>query len=617
MLLYVYFVSVKEKLSKPCCLTNMSHDVASLAPLDHIDGATVYPAQVGLNPALPDSGPHSLGSKLNQQAVDGTQRRPSDEFVDDTCFSAESFPPVRYRNRDRTGARGSANTVDSGATTWQSPSGSSDEGVTPNIPSGWEKHEDGDGAYFWHVKSGTIQREPPASALVSPGARAPGSNSRDSETSSGVSSGSAASGITRSCTSSALTNATRRPADNAEKRLSVPCYGSACDGGRAAAPLPVRFCVCSLGWCEVDEQCLTAEMSSRTVNRCIVDLTQGGGDCTTDRVGRWGEGKSLVLELDEHCLRLLESSTMRVLNSQPIHAIRVWGVGRDNTKDFAYVARDRLSRRYLCHVFRCDVPARLISNTLRDICKQIMIDRSLSQSVLAHRHPPSSDRNSTPGFDSRGNRKPRPTSLMLYDRQKTIPTSLTNLSLACSSFPTPQDEPSQVLTAHYMGSVPVSRPSGIDVLNSALDTLVNVQPDARSRWPLVDIIVSPSTITVRHHDTTHNGGAPLLECRVRFLSFLGIGREVEHCGVVVHTAHDVFVAHGFQCETSAGPLCRAVETACQLRYQKCLDGGRSVESAGASSGSQIGAWSRSRLGDTLRSMIGSLSGRQRVSAAET
>ena len=29
------------------------------------------------------------------------------------------------------------------------------------LPSGWERHEDSEGAYYWHVKSGTIQRERP------------------------------------------------------------------------------------------------------------------------------------------------------------------------------------------------------------------------------------------------------------------------------------------------------------------------------------------------------------------------------------------------------------------------------------------------------------------------
>ena len=50
-----------------------------------------------------------------------------------------------------------------------------------------------------------------------------------------------------------------------------------------------------------------------------------------------------------------------------------------NFRDFAYVARDRSSRRHMCHVFRCDTPARNIANKLRDICKQIMLERTLAQ----------------------------------------------------------------------------------------------------------------------------------------------------------------------------------------------------------------------------------------------
>ena len=45
-------------------------------------------------------------------------------------------------------------------------------------------------------------------------------------------------------------------------------------------------------------------------------------------------------------------------------------------RDFAYVARDRMTRKHMCHVFRCDTPARQIANTLRDICKKIMMERA-------------------------------------------------------------------------------------------------------------------------------------------------------------------------------------------------------------------------------------------------
>lgn len=53
------------------------------------------------------------------------------------------------------------------------------------------------------------------------------------------------------------------------------------------------------------------------------------------------------------------------------------------SRDFAYVARDSLSKNYMCHVFRCDTPARHIANSLRDICKKIMMERTLQQKALS------------------------------------------------------------------------------------------------------------------------------------------------------------------------------------------------------------------------------------------
>lgn len=59
-------------------------------------------------------------------------------------------------------------------------------------------------------------------------------------------------------------------------------------------------------------------------------------------------------------------------------------------RDFAYVAKDKTSatNTYKCHVFRCDnTSARIIANTLRDACKNLMIQRGL----LSHTTEPSND----------------------------------------------------------------------------------------------------------------------------------------------------------------------------------------------------------------------------------
>lgn len=41
-------------------------------------------------------------------------------------------------------------------------------------------------------------------------------------------------------------------------------------------------------------------------------------------------------------------------------------------RDFAYVIRDKNSKKFLCHVFRCDTSSRIIANALKDACKNLM-----------------------------------------------------------------------------------------------------------------------------------------------------------------------------------------------------------------------------------------------------
>jgi len=52
-------------------------------------------------------------------------------------------------------------------------------------------------------------------------------------------------------------------------------------------------------------------------------------------------------------------------------------------RDFAYVARDCVTRKHMCHVFRCDGLARHIANALRDICRRILAERSARVSASA------------------------------------------------------------------------------------------------------------------------------------------------------------------------------------------------------------------------------------------
>lgn len=66
----------------------------------------------------------------------------------------------------------------------------------------------------------------------------------------------------------------------------------------------------------------------------------------------WGGGNELVLDLDDSHLRVKTKDDALTVAEQAIHSIRVWGVGRDDPRDFAYVAREKQTRQFLCHVFR-------------------------------------------------------------------------------------------------------------------------------------------------------------------------------------------------------------------------------------------------------------------------
>lgn len=167
-------------------------------------------------------------------------------------------------------------------------------------------------------------------------------------------------------------------------------------------------------------------------------------------------------------------------------------------------------------------------------------------------------------------------------------------ALIGQSFPTPMEEPRKVLKAQYIGSLQVRRPSGMDTLNDAIDQIVSqVPPD---QWREVNVAVAPSVVTIT--DSEVNWVAPfqqldlalthslffffplshaikddekiIVESRVRFLSFLGIGRQVEHCGFIVHTANDIYIAHILCCQPSSGAICKTIEAACKVNNVKLI-----------------------------------------------
>ncbi|KRZ83071.1 Amyloid beta A4 precursor protein-binding family B member 2, partial [Trichinella sp. T8] len=436
-----------------------------------------------------------------------------------------------------------------------------DESPRRPLPPGWERHEDPRGfSYYWHVDSGTVQRERPTESMKTLNYESQSDTSESSEQSEQKTKHNRSATpleqpiiVERAFKQTTLKRRVERDSSSNERNT--------CE--EADSRGPVRFAVRSLGWTEIAEENLTPEKSSRAVNRAIVDLSTGRNDFM-DNVSKWGDGKELIMELDDHDLRLCDPDSDTVLHVQPIHQIRVWGVGRDNGRDFAYVARDRNSRRFMCHVFRCDTPARTIANTLRDICKRLMMEKR-PNSLLPGRN------------ENSHRRKP----------------------VVVDSFPTPMEEPKKVIRAHFLGVTQVPKATGVDVLNEAVDRLV---AQVRSeRWILVDVSIAPSTITV-----TEVGGNQIAECRVRYLSFLGIGRDIKHCAFIMHMSTENYMCYVFHVEPSAGAMAKTIEAACKLRYQKVIDAHGERRTASKVRWATFPGWSES-----IRDIFGNLSGHRR------
>lgn len=70
----------------------------------------------------------------------------------------------------------------------------------------------------------------------------------------------------------------------------------------------------------------------------------------------------------------------------------------------------------------------------------------------------------------------------------------TQSKIVAQSFPTPMEEPKKVLKAQYVGSAEVLQPTGMDVLNGAIDQLLETVPV--EQFENVSVSVAPSMISI-------------------------------------------------------------------------------------------------------------------------
>ncbi|XP_005877533.1 PREDICTED: amyloid beta A4 precursor protein-binding family B member 2 isoform X6 [Myotis brandtii] len=438
---------------------------------------------------------------------------PSDEESSWTTLSHDSASP---------------SSPDEAADVWSDHSFQTD----PDLPPGWKRVSDIAGTYYWHIPTGTTQWERPVSIPADLQGSRKGSLSSVTPSPTPENEDLHAATVNPDPSLKEFEGATLRYASLKLRNAPHADDDDSCSIN--SDPEAKCFAVRSLGWVEMAEDDLAPGKSSVAVNNCIRQLSYCKNDIR-DTVGIWGEGKDMYLILENDTLSLVDPMDRTVLHSQPIVSIRVWGVGRDNgrERDFAYVARDKDTRILKCHVFRCDTPAKAIATSLHEICSKIMAERKNAKALACS---------------------------SLQERTNV------NLDVPLQvDFPTPKTELVQKFHVQYLGMLPVDKPVGMDTLNNAIESLMT--SSSQEDWPSVNMSVADATVTVI---SEKNEEEILVECRVRFLSFMGVGKDIHTFAFIMDTGNQRFECHVFWCEPNAANVSEAVQAACMLRYQKCL-----------------------------------------------
>lgn len=408
----------------------------------------------------------------------------------------------------------------------------------PDLPSGWRTITDSTGTYYWHVSTGVTQWERPRNTANGP--KSPLQEENQSPTDK-------TEGFHRSSW-----HEDYLPHHDADSKVfSVRALGWMQvleeDLGPGRSSLAVSHVIQQLSHCQSQDHSRTStraqtrshprtqprtqprtsgspQQNQATTELNCQDLAQPLEAC--------GEGREMKLVLKKDSLILLNPLDHTPLHCQPISNIRVWGVGCNNgrDRDFAFVAGDKDSCILKCHVFRCDVPAKTIATALHQVCSKMMSEKSA-----------------------------RPT------------RSLTMESISPEDFPRQVEcveavqQQVQKFQVKYIGNLPVSRAMGMEVLNRAIESLMN-SSDA-DEWEPAVIHVSHSALSLWRGE---EGTEPLWELPVRCLTFLGVGQDSHTFAVIVDRGTQQFQCHVFYCNPHAGDLSEAVQAACMVQYQHCL-----------------------------------------------
>ncbi|XP_067899211.1 amyloid-beta A4 precursor protein-binding family B member 3 [Heterodontus francisci] len=400
--------------------------------------------------------------------------------------------------------------------------------IDQDLPPGWRTIRDTSGTYYWHVPTGTTQWQHPArSSDISLGSeKLSTALSPTLEYKAVVPGAAAVNRVSRGGKFESLMPAS----SSINLRTELPWQDSSLQLSRD--PDSKCFAVRSLGWVEIPEEDLTPGKSSIAVNNCIQQLSHSKSEGRQNS-SVWGEGQDMVMVLRKDTLSLVDPVDHSLIHSQPIINIRVWGVGCNNGRDFAFVASDKDTCMLKCHVFHCNTPAKAIATALHQMCSQIMAERAMTN-----------DSTNASGVEE---------GMSTVD----LPLQVDLLEVVRQSV--------QRFQVQYIGCLPVANSMGMKLVNGVIRKLLDSVE--RHNWPSVLLQVTDTTLSVCKGEESCE---PWWECRVRYLTFLGVGRDPHTFGLIVDTGLQRFECHVFWCEPDAGCISEAIQAACMLQYQKCL-----------------------------------------------
>ncbi|XP_026528274.1 amyloid-beta A4 precursor protein-binding family B member 3 [Notechis scutatus] len=262
-------------------------------------------------------------------------------------------------------------------------------------------------------------------------------------------------------------------------------------------------------------------------------------------------GQNMVMILKEDTMNLVDPLDHSLIHCQPIINIRVWGVGcnKGRDRDFAFVASDKDTCVLKCHVFHCNVPGKAIAKALHEMCSKIMAEQAVASSSLSR---------SITLESISPNDRPLQADILDVVRQSV-----------------------QKYKALYIGSLPVSKSMGIDVLNNAIETLMGSRN--REQWIQAVVSVSDSVMQADQTEAEEEEDPCIWECQVRYVTFIGIGRDAHTFGLIADMGKQRFQCTAFWCEPDAGTISEAVQAACMVQYQKCLVASRMRTKSGSHS----------------------------------